>query len=390
MTGCGCPTKARDESLGALSGARTWILVLSFAAIGAILALHYTSSLRALGIHDLLRRLFYLPVAAAAIAGGVRFGLLAAGVTLLGYSPHLLQLAKAGDRLGDLLMEMVVLAGVATLVGVFADSSRRARALAMERGRVAALAEIGIAVMGQVEGPLRSIEGQAESLSLLNRSGAASFAVWAIQSEAMRVRRLLHDLRDLSRAGAMPPTVVNLSALVTGIAGDVSAARPGRVPIRLERSAAIIMTRADRPTLAYALRTLLLSIWDAIPQPARILVSLETSEGGFPALRILVGSGSDWLPHLEQVVSGVFGPGVSEYRFDHALCVHLLRAQGVRVTFERPSDAEASMNLEFKRARQGRPSSHGRLLATFLKTSAPRKEGIHEVDQATVGLSRSI
>src|SRR3990172_10948331 len=143
------------------------ITSLSLAAVGGLLLLHYTMPLDSLGLHDFLRRLFYVPVVLAAIAAGIWGGAVPAAACSAGYLPHVVQLARAGDRVLDHLLELIVLAAVGLLVGAFADSSRQARAAAAERGRLAALGEVGLAVLGQIEGPLTSIEGQAVSLTVM-------------------------------------------------------------------------------------------------------------------------------------------------------------------------------------------------------------------------------
>lgn len=48
------------------------IVALCAAAVALILVMHYTAALHQLGVHDALRRLFYLPVILAAMAAGSR------------------------------------------------------------------------------------------------------------------------------------------------------------------------------------------------------------------------------------------------------------------------------------------------------------------------------
>ncbi len=154
----------RTPPLGRLERRRFQVLVLCAVAVAVLLFLHYTAALHRLGVHDALRRLFYLPVIVAAIAAGSRGGLSIAGFAVLGFLPHLRQLARTDDRVLDSVFELVLLLVVGALVGAYADASRRARAQAAESGRLAALGETGLALMAQTEGPLAAIEGQADVL----------------------------------------------------------------------------------------------------------------------------------------------------------------------------------------------------------------------------------
>ncbi len=332
----------------------------SLAAVGVILALHYAAALHSLGLHDLLRRLFYVPVITAAIAGGLRGGLLTAGAAALGYLPHLGQLARAGDRVLDHALELMLLPVVAVLVGGFADASRRARALAAARGRMAALGEVGMAAMTQLEGPLSAIEGQAESLAFLARqsgSTAGSFAAGQVHAEVARARRLMADLRGLGHAGTRRVRVVQLSSLLGAVVADLAAGAPGGVEIRIGAVAFPVPVRADGAILAWALRTLLAGLREAVPAPGAITVGL-TDLGDHAAVELEVRSGGVELPDLEGSLERVFGAGPGEYRVSGALCVHLLRAEGAAVEFAHRSPQGGRVRVRFDRLR-GRPRPPG-------------------------------
>lgn len=88
---------------------RFGVVSLCAAAVALLLVMHYTAALHQLGIHDALRRLFYLPVIVAAVAAGSRGGLTIAGFAVVGFLPHLRQLASAGDRVMDSVFELLLL-----------------------------------------------------------------------------------------------------------------------------------------------------------------------------------------------------------------------------------------------------------------------------------------
>ena len=324
---------------------------LSLAAVVVILGLHYGAALHAFGLHDVLRRLFYLPVITAAIAAGMRGGLLTAGVAALGYLPHLEQLSRAGDRGLDHALELVLLPLVGVLVGGFADASRRARALAAERGRMAALGEVGMAIMAQAEGPLASIAGQAEALSVLalrEESAAIGFTAGIIRDEAARARRFLDDMRGLGQPADRRPAAVDLSALVAGVTQEIvlSPAAERLTLGAIEGRARVV---ADRAALAFSLRTLLLGLLESLPAPGTLVVTVIEESDAKPTIAIEVYSSAGPLPDLEHRLRMVFGPRVSDYRFREALCVHLLAAEGASVEFHRSSADRGVVRIRFPR-----------------------------------------
>lgn len=326
---------------------------LSLVGVVLILVLHYGSAIQSLGLHDLLRRLFYVPIITAAIAGGKRGALIAAAVATTGYVPHLFQLAAAGDRVLDSVLELVLLPIVGLLVGGFADSSRRARVMAAERGRLAALGEVATVLIAQVEGPLASIGGQAESLRFLAeraQNRAVGFAAEVIHRELARTRRFLLDLSRLGRPTKRRVTRVDLSALLIGIAQEIQGSSPGRDRLALSGAPSHLMVHADRGVLSYALRSLLLGLLDAVPGPGQIRVGIRLEPDGV-AIEAAAKSDAEELPDLERSLSAVFRAGTDEYCFGHALCAHLLKAEGASLSFRRVSEREGIVRVRFSRAR---------------------------------------
>lgn len=331
----------------ALSNRRRLVLTASLAAVAALLVLHYTVPLHRFGLHDLLRRLFYVPVIVSAMAGGALGGLLTAAFAAAAYLPHLGELALAGDRILDHVLELILLPLIGLLVGAFADASRRARAQAEASAGLAALGEFGLAVMAQAEGPLASIEGQTESLSFLARRGgdkAAGFAAGIIGDETARLRRLLADLRDIGRAGARQSAPVDLAALVARVAREIEIGRSAGPGLACDEPARRVIIRADAGLLAYSLRSLFFGLIEAVPADGRLAVMFpHVRDEGDVAIAARLPGGP--LPDLERRLSAVFGAGSADYRFDRALCVHTLRREGVDVSFRRSSDREAFVRL---------------------------------------------
>jgi len=316
------------------------VVALCAAAVALLLVMHYTAALHQLGVHDALRRLFYLPVLIAAMAAGGRAGIGIAAFAVIGFLPHLRQLATADSRVMDSAVELVLLLVVGALVGGYADASRRARAQAAERGRLAALGETGLALMAQTEGPLAAIEGQAESLIAVSGTGgrgSVAFAGQVIREEASRARHLINDLAEIARISEPRRDRVDLPPLLERIIRDVASARQdGRRAILIDhpRSYAV---ESDRRAVAFSLRALIFGLLDSVPPPGWLEVRIAGSSGAEPTIEFGVFSLGEALPDLEESLTRVFGAGAREYRFRQVLCIRLLSSLGARVRFQRVS-----------------------------------------------------
>jgi hypothetical protein len=305
-----------------------------------------------LEVHDILRRLFYVPVIVAAIAGGMRGGLVTAGIAVVGYLPHLQQLAFAGDRVLDHALELILLPVIAMLVGGFADSTRRARALAEERGRLAALGEVGLVIMAQAEGPLASIEGQAETLASLAKrksDSAVGFSAAIVLGEVLRARRLLVDLAGLSSQENRRPARVNLSTLVAEIVQEVQADQAAASRLTMGQIADRMEIVADRSVLAFSLRSLLLGVIGIARGEGRIEASLLNSGERSVTVNIEIFSSAGPIDDLERNLRMVFRADASEYRFRQALCLHFLASEGASIHFSRRSRKYPLVRICFPR-----------------------------------------
>ena len=341
----------RVSRLRGLERHRAVVVVLCAAAVALLLALHYTSTLHRLGVHDVLRRLFYLPVIVAAIAAGRRGGIGIAALAVLGFLPHLRQLAAADDRVMDSAVELLLLLVVGGLVGAFSDAGRRARALAAERGRIAALGETALALMAQTEGPLVAIEGQAESLHALTdatTSGAVPFAANAIRHEVARARQLIADIGQVASVSERRVERVELVPLLERIVGDATNARhDARCAVLVDEPRSCVI-HSDRRAVAFSLRTLVFGLLDSVPAPGWLELRLTAPPQTPPTIEIGVFSNGKALPDLEQSLTRVFGAEAREYRFQQVLCIRVLASLGASVRYQCVSPFHSRVLLAFE------------------------------------------
>jgi signal transduction histidine kinase len=115
-------------SLFRLPQSQLSVLVLVAVAVAGVTMLHYLTGAHLLEYHTVYRSLYYLPIAGAAVAFGLRGGLAVAVIVIALFSPHVLGFGEMmpGGML-DNLLELPVFVLVGGLVGALADRERTQR-----------------------------------------------------------------------------------------------------------------------------------------------------------------------------------------------------------------------------------------------------------------------
>jgi len=152
-----------------------------------ITVFHYRTSAHHAWVHDVLRRLYYLPILFAAFSGGLRGGIALSVFVSLIYFPHAFISLVARDP-GDALekgLEILLYNLVAVVAGLLVDRERRerekqerlARKLSesldeqrriesqlIRAGRLGALGELTAGIAHEIKNPLHAMKGTAEIL----------------------------------------------------------------------------------------------------------------------------------------------------------------------------------------------------------------------------------
>ena len=152
-----------------------------------ITVLHYRTGAHHAWGHDVLRRLYYLPILFAAFAGGLRGGVTVSVFASLVYLPHAFTSLLVQDPAGALEkgLEILLYNTVAVVAGLLVDRERRERerqeglaarlgdALAEQRrieaqliraGKLGALGEMTAGIAHEIKNPLHALKGTAEIL----------------------------------------------------------------------------------------------------------------------------------------------------------------------------------------------------------------------------------
>ncbi len=152
-----------------------------------ITVLHYGTGAHHAWGHDVLRRLYYLPILFAAFSGGLRCGVTVSVFVSLVYLPHAFTSLLVQDPADALEkgLEVILYNVVAVVAGLLVDRERREReqqerlatrlgdALAEQRrieaqliraGKLGALGEMTAGIAHEIKNPLHALKGTAEIL----------------------------------------------------------------------------------------------------------------------------------------------------------------------------------------------------------------------------------
>lgn len=294
-------------------------------------ALHYLTPAHTHWVHDVARRLFYVPIVFGAVLGGVRGGLLTALLTLAVYLPHALFLhvqTDPGSNVEKLLeMGFYLLLGLASgLVSEhMASEARSQAALARDlqhtlseveakdaqlqrAARLQSLGELTAGLAHEIRNPLHGMRGAAEIVldAVPPEAPERELGLTWIR-EIDRLSSVLKRFLDFARGS--PPEVarVTLSDVVEQVLGlfESQARRQGTevlCPPRDERA-----VHAEHDQLVQVVLGLCINALQALEQGGTVTLSLDsaTHEGrSFHGIRVA----NDGHPIPTEDVERIFDP----------------------------------------------------------------------------------
>lgn len=164
-------------------------------AVGVVSLLHYGTQTTLPLLHDVYRRLYYIPVGLAAVWFGVRGGLWVSAAVAALYVPHiLLDWHHAGRELANQFMELALYFAFSGLIGHFADQERRFRVRWQEAAEK--LDRSYRELKGQAD-LILEIEGQLRRADRLSATGQlAASLTHEIRNPLGAIRGTAEILRD--------------------------------------------------------------------------------------------------------------------------------------------------------------------------------------------------
>lgn len=308
-----------------LLGGRTALLV--WLPIAAITALHYGISHEHDWAHDVLRRMYYLPIVAAAFRHGLRGGLAAALLTSLLYLPHAFAIGQHHhDPAGALekALEILLYNAVGGTAGYLAELERRRRrelqaalreqqrlvAQLVQAGRLSALGEVVAGIAHEIKNPLHALAGTAEVIDPLIPLDAEERGLWEIhRKEIARLSRISERFLSFARPG--PSELVRLDLRrVAERTVELTRAEAAQKQVRLELEvpAAAVTVRGDADQLASLALNVAVNAFKALGPRGGVLRVTVAQSGGEASLT-LENDGPP-LPEVER--SRLFAPFYSD------------------------------------------------------------------------------
>ncbi len=283
--------------------------------VAAVSLLHYSTQTSRPLLHDVYRRLYYIPVGLAAVWFGFRGGLAVSGAVALLYSPYIvLYWSYTGRELWNRLMEVALYFVFSGTLGYFADRDRRYRERLEEAhdrleysfgelrqqadtllrvedqlrraDRLSAMGQLAAAMTHEIRNPLGGIKGTAEILrdAFPPDHPKAEF-VDILVKETDRLNRVVEEFLAYARPREIQEgaELVDLADQVRETARFLSTpARKAGVTVVTEIGGnAVVVGRPAQ--LKQVLVNLVLNAVQATPAGGEVRIRMATGPGTVPA-----------------------------------------------------------------------------------------------------------
>lgn len=311
------------------------LLLLAVSIMGISLS-HYLTPLHLPMLHDILQRLYYIPIILAAFWFGLRGGLISSITVSVMYAPHILfQWGVTPSLELEKFLEILLYNVVGGITGFLSQQERMRReelegtARGLEESyrnlqrqadliigieeqlrraeRLSALGELSAALAHEIRNPLCSIRGTAEILRDDFRPGDRKYEFLEILlKETDRLNRVVEDFLGLARPVEVEQKSCDIMTdlrEVTALASGEALARGVRLAL-LERE--LPPVRGDREKLRQVFLNLILNGIQATPRGGSLTISanLPANREDSPTVVELVfadtgqGIPAEIMPHI--------------------------------------------------------------------------------------------
>jgi signal transduction histidine kinase len=252
--------------------------------------------------HDILVRLYYLPIVLGGSWFGLQGGLGTAALIALIYVPHVVTVDHGGMTIGYLL-EIPIFLVVGTLVGLIVDRQEHYRRglevqaetlaqshrdlqeqthLLLEKeiqlrraDRLSALGQLSAGLAHEIRNPLGAIKGAVEILQDDYRAGHPKAEFYAILlKEVERLNDVLSNFLSFARPATPHFAPMDVREILKALEGLISGqARAHRVQIFTTFHAGPSRVMADQTLLKQAFLNIMLNAVEAMPEGGDLAVS---------------------------------------------------------------------------------------------------------------------
>jgi len=338
-------------------------IVLIALLVVVISVLHYTTNIHEARVHDIYRRLYYLPIVLAGLWFALRGGVITALAVSVLFIPHVLfQWQHHPTVEPEQYLEIVLYNVIGMLTGyltgreqeqkeLYRQTARQLEASYAElrrqadqilefeeqlrrADRLAALGELSAGLAHEIRNPLASIRGTAEILrdDIPADNPRAEFAAILIR-EVDRLNRVVARFLDFSRpAGSSKERCDVVEALREVFALTRLAAQKKRVQMTLKEHGPLWLL-VDREQLKQASLNLILNAFEAMPEGGSLVVEVagHPTEGTIRFRDSGVGIAPE---NLQQIFSPFFTTRRDGTGLGLAITQRIVAAHGGRIEVE--------------------------------------------------------
>jgi signal transduction histidine kinase len=271
--------------------------------IVAISVLHYSTGSTHHGLHDVFRRLYYIPIILAAFTFGIRGALAASVAASLIYAPHAFTQLLHHDPAGatEKMLEILLYNIIAVVSGVLADKEYRERKnqadtvkilaqtikekeeteqLLVRAGRLQALGELTAGLAHELKNPLASIMGASETIiDEIPPDSPKQKMADVIMKELNRLKRILERFLTFASPEQYDLSEISIGEQVNDVVGLLdSQARQNDVALITQPGSADVTAIGEKEKVVQVLMNLVLNAVQASPKggAVRISCSYET------------------------------------------------------------------------------------------------------------------
>jgi signal transduction histidine kinase len=275
-----------------------WRDIVIYLAIAAISVLHYLAPSHKHHLHDIYRRLYYLPIIFAAFAHGWTGGLIAAAVVVALYVPHAFHLLGIISHDPALplqkVLEMVLYFAVGGITGSLVSRLKGAQrdlvgsivqlrsteAQLVQTAKLAAIGRLSAGLAHEIRNPLASIKGSAEILADdFPPEHPKRKMLRVLIDESVRLNNVLSRFLAFARPRPLESSVFDIRAEMDTVLSLLEGQAEGR-NVRIEVGPSTpTLIRGDREQLRQVILNVLLNASQSAGPGGVVRVSCTASQG---------------------------------------------------------------------------------------------------------------
>ena len=341
--------------------------LLIFGTMLLITAAHYASPPSLFLWHEILERLYYLPIVFAAISFGLPGGIVSAVCAGLCYVPHIITAWNGSPQAIEAkYAEIVVFIAVGAVTGALSDRARkgtveleqtaeklRTTNAQLENSfdqlrrvdRLSAVGQLAASLAHEIRNPLGSIEGAIDIVERTSSEERRREFLGIIRKETKRLNGLLTDLLDFARPRVPRMRTASIEGIVKTVV-DLTVHNAEQRGVRLENIAAenLPLVQCDSEQITQALLNIALNALQVTPSGGTVSLSALCQDDVVMVLVRDEGSGIDEA-HLENIFDPFFTTKEGGTGLGLPISDQILTQHGGRVTVTRNSGPGMTFTL---------------------------------------------